>query len=100
MKSLPFVILLAVSIPAAFGAAGSLHLLQKPAMNKTQIVFTYAGDLWSVSRQGGVATRLTGGTGSESGAAFSPDGNTIAFSGEYDGNTDVFTVPVTGGVPK
>jgi len=100
MKSLPFVILLAVSIPAAFGAAGSLHLLQKPAMNKTQIVFTYAGDLWSVSRQGGVATRLTGGSGSESGAAFSPDGNTIAFSGEYDGNTDVFTVPVTGGVPK
>ena len=50
MKSLPFVILLAVSIPAAFGAAGSLHLLQKPAMNKTQIVFTYVGDLWSVSQ--------------------------------------------------
>jgi len=86
--------------PALFGAAGTLHLLQKPAMNKTTIVFSYAGDLWTVSRQGGVATRLTAGTGSESGAAFSPDGNTIAFSGEYDGNTDVFTIPVTGGVPK
>ncbi len=87
-------------ITNAFGAAGTLHLLQKPAMNKTEIVFSYAGDLWSVSRQGGVATRLTAGTGSESGAAFSPDGNTIAFSGEYDGNTDVFTVPAAGGVPK
>ncbi len=45
-------------------------------------------------------TRLTTGPGAESDAAFSPDGNTIAFSGEYDGNVDVFTVPVTGGVPK
>ena len=80
--------------------AATLHLLQKPAMNKTEIVFSYAGDLWSVSRQGGVAQRLTTGQGSESDAAFSPDGNTIAFSGEYDGNVDVFTVPVTGGIPK
>src|SRR5579863_8629728 len=92
--------LLAILSAEAFGAAGTLHLLQKPAMNKTEIVFSYAGDLWSVPRQGGVATRLTAGTGSESGAVFSPDGNTIAFSGEYDGNTDVFTVPATGGVPK
>ena len=80
--------------------AATLHLLQKPAMNKTEIVFSYAGDLWSVSRQGGVAQRLTTGQGSESDAAFSPDGKTIAFSGEYDGNVDVFTVPVTGGIPK
>jgi tricorn protease len=69
-------------------------------MNKTEIVFSYAGDLWSVPREGGVATRLTAGAGMETEAAFSPDGNTIAFSGEYDGNTDVFTVPAAGGVPK
>ena len=94
-----FAILCAI-VPIASGATGTVHLLQKPAMNKTQIVFFYAGDLWSVSRQGGVATRLTVGTGAENNAAFSPDGNTLAFSGEYDGNTDVFTVPVTGGVPK
>src|ERR1017187_9608230 len=75
-----------------FGASGTVHLLQKPAMNKTEIVFSYAGDLWTVSRQGGMAARLTAGAGQESSAAFSPDGETIAFSGEYDGNTDVFTV--------
>ena len=86
---------LCASLPAA-----TLHLLQKPAMNKSEIVFSYAGDLWSVSRTGGVAQRLTTGQGSESDAVFSPDGATIAFSGEYDGNVDVFTVPVTGGIPK
>ena len=91
---------LAAGMPAAAAAPGTLHLLQKPAMNRTEIVFAYAGDLWTVSRQGGVAQRLTAGQGFETDAAFSPDGETIAFSGEYDGNTDVFTVPATGGVPK
>ena len=100
MKIFTLLALLGAAVPATFGAAGTVHLLQKPAMNKTGIVFSYAGDLWTVSRQGGIATRLTAGAGAESSAAFSPDGNTLAFSGEYDGNTDVFTVPITGGVPK
>ena len=69
-------------------------------MNKDLIVFSYASDLWSVPRAGGLAQRLTSGQGFESDPAFSPDGSTIAFSGEYDGNTDVFTVPVAGGIPK
>jgi tricorn protease len=85
---------------AAFAASSTLHLLHKPVMNKTTIVFTYAGDLWSVPREGGAATRLTGGTGNETEAAISPDGATLAFTGEYDGNVDVFTMPITGGVPK
>ncbi|MBZ5582082.1 MAG: hypothetical protein LAQ30_07720 [Acidobacteriia bacterium] len=85
-------------VSCAFGA--SVHLLQKPALSKTQIVFSYAGDLWTVSRQGGVATRLTAGTGVETEPVFSPDGATLAFTGEYDGNIDVFTVPAAGGVPK
>ena len=81
-------------------AAAPLHLLQKPAMNNTQIVFSYAGDLWTVSRNGGVANRLTGGQGIETLVSFSPDGETIAFTGQYDGNTDVFTVPVNlAGLP-
>lgn len=84
--------------PIAFAA--NVHLYQKPAMNQTRIVFSYAGDLWTVSRTGGVANRLTGGQGVETLVAFSPDGGTIAFTGQYDGNTDVFTVSVTGGIPK
>src|SRR6266481_3762074 len=100
MKYSAVIALLSATVPAVFDAGATLHLLQKPAMNKAEIVFSYAGDLWSVSRQGGLANRLTSGTGVETEPAFSPDGNTIAFSGEYDGNVDVFTVPVTGGVPK
>ncbi len=69
-------------------------------MSKTAIVFSYAGDLWSVARAGGNAVRLTSGTGVETDAAFSPDGTQIAFTGEYDGNVDVFVMPASGGVPK
>ena len=87
-------------ISVAYGAAGAIHLVQKPAMSKTEIVFSYAGDLWRVKREGGAATRLTSGPGFETEAAFSPDGNTLAFTGEYDGNVDVFTVPAAGGIPK
>src|SRR4026207_260741 len=97
MKKLALCLLIASS-PAAAEAA--THLLHDPAMNRTQIVFSYSGDLWTVSRQGGVATRLTSGRGIESHPVFSPDGATIAFTGEYDGNLDVFTVPAAGGVPK
>lgn len=75
-------------------------LLQKPVMNKTHIVFVYAGDLWSVPRSGGDAVRLTSDPGVESNPVMSPDGTLVAFSGAYDGNVDVFTIPVTGGVPK
>jgi tricorn protease len=56
--------------------------------------------LWKVARAGGEATRLTTGSGFETGAIFSPDGQTVAFSGQYDGNTDIYTVPLAGGVPK
>ena len=75
-------------------------LLQKPALSKSDIVFVYAGDLWSVPRAGGNAVRLTSGTGFETDPAFSPDGTRIAFTGEYDGNVDVFVIPASGGVPK
>jgi len=56
--------------------------------------------LWSVPRDGGEAARLTSGTGTETDPAFSPDGKLVAFTGEYDGNVDVFVVPASGGVPK
>ena len=75
-------------------------LFQKPTVNQTSIVFSYAGDLWTVSRSGGDAKRLTTGVGTETDPVFSPDGTHIAFTGEYDGNTDVYVVPAAGGVPK
>ncbi len=75
-------------------------LLQKPAVSRTQIVFMHAGDLWSLPREGGEAKRLTVGAGVETNPMFSPDGAEIAFTGEYDGNVDVFVMPATGGVPR
>ena len=86
---------------AAFGAhaAAAPHLLQCPALRGELVAFGYAGDLWTVPRSGGRASRLTNGVGLESTPVFSPDGTTIAFTGEYDGNTDVFTIPAAGGIP-
>ena len=75
-------------------------LMRTPALSKTQIVFSYAGDLWIVPREGGEATRLTNGPGNETNPVFSPDGQWVAFTGEYDGNVDVYVVAATGGVPK
>ncbi len=75
-------------------------LLQKPTVSRTQIAFSYAGDLWIASRNGGDAKRLTAGVGIETDPVFSPDGTQIAFTGEYDGNVDVFVVPAAGGVPR
>jgi tricorn protease len=88
-------------VPATlFAQAEKATLFQKPAVSKTQIAFVYAGDLWITSRDGGVAERLTTGVGTETDPCFSPDGSMIAFTGEYDGNVDVYVVPATGGIPK
>jgi len=75
-------------------------LLHHPTLSSTQIVFEYAGDLWSVPRAGGDAQRLTAGDGVASRPVFSPDGSQIAFTGTYDGNADVYIIPATGGNPK
>ena len=93
-------LIIAVLSAASLCAGTEPLLLQKPTLNKTHIVFVYAGDLWSVPRDGGDAVRLTSGAGNETDPAFSPDGSQIAFTGEYDGNVDVFVMPASGGVPK
>lgn len=85
---------------SAFDPGPNPYLMQHPTMNATTIVFSFAGDLWTVPRSGGDAKRLTSAPGVESEPHFSPDGSTIAFSGQYHGNRDVFTVPVEGGIPK
>src|SRR5271163_2249463 len=95
-----FFLIIAVLCPLMLAAQGGHPLLQRPAFNGKVIVFSYAGDLWTVERGGGRAVRLTTGTGIETDPVFSPDGSMVAFTGEYDGNTDVFVVPTAGGIPK
>ena len=94
--------LLALLMVAAVGAADENPplLLHHPTISATGIVFVYAGDLWSVPRAGGVAARLTAGVGTASLPVFSPDGNEIAFTGEYDGNADVYVIAASGGTPR
>ncbi|MBW2187277.1 MAG: PDZ domain-containing protein, partial [Deltaproteobacteria bacterium] len=81
-------------------AGSQARLLRFPAIHDNQIVFTYAGDLYSVSSIGGVARKLTNHDGFEMFARFSPNGEQIAFTGQYDGNTEVFLMPAGGGVPQ
>ncbi len=74
-------------------------MLRFPDVSDTHIVFSYAGDLWLVAREGGIARRLSSPPGQELFPKFSPDGNWIAFSGNYDGDTDVYLMPAEGGAP-
>ena len=83
----------------AFGMDNA-RLMRSPDINGDKIVFVYGGDLWTVGSNGGNAVRLTSFAGTESQPKFSPDGKWIAFSGDYDGNTDVYIIPSTGGEPK
>lgn len=76
------------------------RLLKSPAISENHIAFVYAEDLWIANRDGSNPRRLTIDEGVESSPVFSPDGTSIAFSAQYDGNTDVFIVPSAGGVPK
>jgi tricorn protease len=82
------------------GRAEEARLLRFPAIYGEQIVFTYAGDLYNVPSAGGVARKLTSDAGFEMFARFSPDGKWLAFTGQYDGNTEVYLMPAAGGVPK
>ncbi len=85
----------------AQGGEGSPQagMLRYPDASATHIVFAYANDLWLVPRDGGAAAPLASPPGEEGFPKFSPDGKAIAFVGNYDGNRDIYTIPVTGGVP-
>ncbi|MFO7979492.1 MAG: PDZ domain-containing protein [Candidatus Aminicenantes bacterium] len=76
------------------------QMLTHPAISQKNIVFSYSNDLWISDLQGKGIRRLTSHKGVESYPVFSPDGEWIAFSGEYDGNTDVYIIPSQGGIPK
>lgn len=72
----------------------------RPDIHGDSVVFTAEGDLWMGSASGGTVRRITSDPGTESSARFSPDGKMLAFSGQYEGGTDVYVMPVDGGAPK
>ncbi len=86
----------------AIGAADAqidARLLRQPDVSATEIAFVYGGDIWVVSKEGGIAHRLSTPAGEESFPRFSPDGQQIAFTGNYDGNPDIYVMPTKGGLP-
>src|SRR5215212_2360434 len=85
----------AISVTAQIDAG----LFRWPDVSSSQIVFTYANDLWVVPKDGGTAIKLSSPAGVEIYPKFSPDGKSIAFTGNYDGNFDVYAIPVNGGIP-
>jgi tricorn protease len=88
------------SIPSWAIDTTNTRLLWQPAISQTQIAFIYAEDLWVANKDGSYPRRITVSDGLESNPVFSPDGSQIAFTGQYDGNTDVFVVPASGGIPQ
>ncbi len=91
----------ALLLAAACGALrAQTKLLRFPDIHDNRIVFSYGGDLWLVGAGGGLATRLTAHSGVELFAKFSPDGKWIAFTGQYDGDEQVYVIPSTGGEPR
>jgi tricorn protease len=80
-------------------ANAETRLLRYPDLHGDQVVFSYAGDLWIANTSGGTARQLTSHPGQELFAKFSPDGQHIAFTGQYDGGEQVYVIPVSGGEP-
>lgn len=95
-----FILLFTMLFSFLLTAQEETRLLRFPATNGQQIVFTYAGDLYTVDKTGGIARRLTNHDGFEMFPRFSPNGDQLAFTGQYDGNTEVFLMPAQGGVPE
>jgi tricorn protease len=104
MKRLFVLVALLLALPLPASANGpdvnDTKLLTQPAVSANHVAFVYAEDLWICTHDGKNVRRLTTDLGMESNPVFSPDGRFIAFSGQYDGNTDVFIMPVEGGAPK
>jgi tricorn protease len=100
MKQLLLVLVVMFGLTECLSAQDEMRLLRFPAIHGNQVVFSYAGDLYTVSTEGGIARKLTSDPGYEMFPKFSPDGKQIAFTGQYDGNTEVYLIPATGGLPK
>src|SRR5438876_606011 len=99
LKRILYALVIAV-ILIPISALAQTKLLRFPDVHGDKVVFTYGGDLWTASSSGGTATRLTAHPGVEVFGKFSPDGKWIAFTGQYDGDEQVYVMPATGGEPK
>src|SRR5437763_8561161 len=98
---LALVLLLVIdSSASAQNLPNTTRLLRFPTINDRQIVFCYAGELYTVPKEGGIARRITSGPGYTSFPRFSSDGTQLAFTSQYDGNTEVYVMPAEGGAPK
>src|SRR5258705_10889124 len=95
-----FLSLAAVCLLFAVCVSAQTRLLRFPDIYGDRVVFTYGGDLWTAPASGGSALRLTAHPGVEVFARFSPDGKWIAFTGQYDGDEQVYVVPASVGEPK
>lgn len=92
--------LILMGMLGSVSAQKDARLMRYPDVNKNLIAFVYAGDIWSVNAEGGDATRLTSHKGMELFPKISPDGQWIAFSGEYSGSRQVYVMPAEGGEPR
>ena len=99
MKHL-FVAILLLGMTLEVNAQVDARMLRYPDVSATHITFVYAGDIWVAPKAGGTASRLSSPAGEETFPRFSPDGSQIAFSGNYDGNTDIYVIPAMGGTPE
>ena len=99
MKS-RIIMMAALAAAALTAQADEGRLLRFPGTNGREVAFSYAGDIYTVPITGGTAHKLTSHEGYEAFARYSPDGQTIAFTGQYDGNTEVYVMPAQGGEPK
>ncbi len=99
MKKISILFLFLFSASLNFGQVNA-KLFRYPDISASQITFVYAGDIWVAPKEGGTAVKLSSPKGEEFMPKFSPDGNFIAFSGNYEGNTDIYIIPTMGGTPK
>lgn len=99
-KTILILALLTMACTSQIFSQTSARLLQYPDVSKSHITFSYGGDIWIVSKEGGIANKLTNAAGFEGLPKFSPDGSMIAFSGNYDGNTDIYLIPSMGGIAE
>ncbi len=98
MKRLLFIIPLMLAY--SLFSQPDARILRFPSVWGEQVVFSYAGDLYTVNLKGGIARKLTSDNGAETFSRFSPDGKWLAFTGQYDGNTEIYLIPSEGGEPK